>query len=140
MSSQHTPPTGGGSPAAAPAEGTQPVLWVFRGVASLLLLVLLGQATTAGQLLEGSQSMRAAHSTGGMIAVVLGLALLIVAVLVWRRGIGWPTLVSLVVLLATAGQFMLGMSGGIAVHIPLGTVLVGSAAFLVTWGWAKQRI
>jgi hypothetical protein len=63
----------------------------------------------------------------------------VAAVLLWRlgRGVGWPALVSLAVLLLGFVQSMLGGSGAVAAHVPLGMALFGLSVWLVVWSWRR---
>jgi hypothetical protein len=112
-------------------------LTAFKVVALLNMAAILVQAVTAGQLLSGATG--GLHGAGAMAVHVLGLAQLVVAVLVWRpgRGEGWPALVSLAVLLLGFVQSMLGGSGAVAGHVPLGMALFGLSVWLVVWSWRR---
>ncbi|TMR89163.1 hypothetical protein [Nonomuraea basaltis] len=109
----------------------------FKAVAVLNTLAVLVQAVTAGQLMSGGEA--GLHGMGAAPVHVLGLAQLVVAVLVWRpgRGAGWPALVSLAVLLLGFVQSMLGGSGAVAAHVPLGMALFGLSVWLLVWAWRR---
>jgi hypothetical protein len=110
-------------------------LTAFRAAALLNAAAVLFQAVTAGQMLGGAGP--GMHGAGSGAVHVLGLVLLVTAVLLWRpgRGAGWPALVSLVALLLGFVQTMLGGSGQVLVHVPLGAALFGVSVWLVTWSW-----
>ncbi|MEV5888896.1 hypothetical protein [Nonomuraea fuscirosea] len=105
----------------------------FKVVTALSTLSVLVQAVTAGQLLSGGAA--GAHGMGATAVHALALAQLVVAMLLWRpaRGPGWPALVSLVVLLLGFVQSMLGGSGAVAAHVPLGMALFGLSVWLLVW-------
>ena len=130
-------------PAASPGpdRGATRTLWFLRIASAVFLLAALLQAASAGQLLEGLASGRAAHGIGALLVGVLSLVQLVAAVLVWRpgRGAGWPAVLGLVVVLGTAVQLMAGVSGMRLVHVPLGTALVALGAWLVVWSWSRHR-
>ncbi|MFI7447350.1 hypothetical protein ACIBQX_07605 [Nonomuraea sp. NPDC049714] len=112
-------------------------LTAFKAVALLYMVAVLVQAVTAGQLLSGATG--GLHGVGAGAVLLLGLAQLVVAVLLWRpgRGAGWPALVSLAVLLLGLVQSMLGGSGAVAAHVPLGMALFGLSVWLVVWSWRR---
>ncbi|NRQ40117.1 hypothetical protein HII36_51085 [Nonomuraea sp. NN258] len=109
----------------------------FKGVAALSMASVLVQAVTAGQLMSGSGA--GIHGAGAGAVHVLGLLQLVAAVLVWRpgRGAGWPALVALAVLLLGFVQSMLGGSGAITGHVPLGMAIFGLNVWLVVWAWRR---
>ncbi|MFC4117548.1 hypothetical protein [Nonomuraea zeae] len=109
----------------------------FKAVAVLNTLAVLVQAVTAGQLMGGGGA--GLHGAGAGAVHVLGLAQVVVAVLLWRPGrqAGWPALVSVAVLLLGFVQSMLGGSGVVAVHVPLGMALFGLSVWLLVWAWRR---
>ncbi|MEU4575040.1 hypothetical protein ACBI99_30260 [Nonomuraea sp. ATR24] len=119
------------------APRTSGYLTAFKAVALLNAAAVLLQAVTAGQLMEGAG--RALHGAGAGAVHLLGLALVVSAVLVWRPGRGplWPSLVGLAVLLLGLVQSMVGGSGAVAVHVPLGMVLFGLSVWLLAWTFRR---
>ncbi|WP_049567216.1 hypothetical protein [Nonomuraea sp. SBT364] len=119
------------------APRTNGYLTAFKAAAVLNAAAVLLQAVTAGQLMEGAG--RALHGAGAGAVHVLGLALLVTAVLVWRPGRGpiWPAAVSLAVLLLGMVQSMAGGSGAVAVHVPLGMALFGLSVWLLAWSFRR---
>ncbi|QYC43166.1 hypothetical protein Nocox_27870 [Nonomuraea coxensis DSM 45129] len=109
----------------------------FRAVTVLNALAVLAQGVTAGQLMSGAGA--GMHASGAGAVHVLGLALLVSAVLLWRpgRGAGWPALVSLGILLLGMVQSMLGGTGAVAVHVPLGMTLLGLSVWLMVAAWRR---
>ncbi|MGN9842748.1 hypothetical protein ACTMTI_31950 [Nonomuraea sp. H19] len=109
----------------------------FKAVTVLNALAVLAQAVTAGLLMSGGGG--SLHGMGASAVHALGLAQLVVAVLMWRpaRGPGWPALVGLVVLLLGFVQSMLGGSGVVAAHVPLGMALFGLSVWLLVWAWRR---
>lgn len=109
----------------------------FKAVALLNALAVLVQAMTAGQLMSGGGA--GAHGMGALAVHVLGLALVVAAVLMWRpgRGAGRPALVALAVLVLGFVQSMLGGSGAVAAHVPLGMGLFGLSVWLLVWSWRR---
>lgn len=113
----------------------------FRILASLEVLAILGQATTAGQFIGGDSAMRAIHGSGAMVVMLVALLELVAGVLVWRPGHGrwWPAAVSLLVLVLGIVQSSLGGAGVVAVHVPLGVAMLGIAVWLASWAWSARR-
>ncbi|MEZ7130993.1 hypothetical protein ACBR40_37165 [Nonomuraea sp. AD125B] len=109
----------------------------FRAVTVLNTLAVLAQGVTAGQLLSGGGA--GLHASGALAVHVLGLAQLVAAVLLWRpgRGAGRPALVALGVLLLGFVQSMLGGTGAVAGHVPLGMALLGLSVWLLVAAWRR---
>jgi hypothetical protein len=111
--------------------------WAMRVAATGEVLLLLVQAATAGQLLEGVASARTLHGAGAIPVVVFAAAELVAAVVLWRRGRGpaWPVWAGGILVVATLVQAMLGGMGNRALHVPFGVGVVVLAAVLATWAW-----
>jgi len=109
----------------------------FQAAALLNMVAVLVQAVTAGQMMGGAAG--GLHGAGAGAVHLLGLALVVTAVLLWRpgRGAGWPALVSVAVLLLGFVQSMLGGSGAVAAHVPLGVALFGLSIWLVAGSWRR---
>ncbi|MEV4804528.1 hypothetical protein AB0K18_31400 [Nonomuraea sp. NPDC049421] len=109
----------------------------FKVVTVLNTLAVLLQAVTAGQLMSGGAA--GPHGMGASAVHLLGLVQLVVAVLLWRpgRGAGWPAVVGAAVLLLGFVQSMLGGSGAVAAHVPLGMGLFGLSVWLLVWAWRR---
>jgi hypothetical protein len=109
----------------------------FKVVAALNALVVLLQAVTAGQLMSGGAGDL--HGLGSFAVHLLGLALLVAGVLLWRpgRGAGWPAVASAAVLLLGFVQSAAGGSGAMALHVPLAMTLFGLSIWLVVWSWRR---
>src|SRR5690606_9306184 len=69
-----------------------------------------------------------------------GLATVVAGVLIRRPGRGplWPTLAALAVLLVGFVQSMLGGSGDLALHVPMGVALTALATWLTAWSWTRR--
>jgi hypothetical protein len=103
-----------------------------------MALILL-QAITAGQLLAGTPGWRAVHAGGAMVIVLIALAQVVTAILIWRPGRGTarmlgPTIGILVVLLV---QAYLGDSHNRAIHVPLGVLMFGGTLMLTRQLWSQ---
>ncbi|MFI9449575.1 hypothetical protein [Amycolatopsis sp. NPDC052450] len=103
-----------------------------------LAATLLVQGITAGQLLSGG-SGGLHHATGPFVTVAMVFQI-VAAVLVWRVGNGSARylVVSTVLLVLVSVQFLVGGSGDLAVHVPLGVALFGASTVLVAQVWAPR--
>ncbi|MEU4570934.1 hypothetical protein [Nonomuraea sp. NPDC023979] len=99
---------------------------VLRVVVVLHMLAMLAQAVTAGLLLS-SPDGRQMHMLSGGVLLVLGLAHLVAAILVWRPGGGPAMFVAPAVglLVFTGVAAALGVMGLKVLHLPLGVLLFG---------------
>jgi hypothetical protein len=123
---QHDHPATGRPPSRI-VRAMQLVLW-------LLTLAVFAQAVLAGLFLDGGDGWRGWHAVNGMLVLpLLALIQVILAVVVWRRGHGpgWLAVASVGLLLALLVQSMLGMTGQVAAHVPLGVAIFGLTGTLL---------
>jgi hypothetical protein len=107
---------------------------LMRVVLWLLAVSVFAQPVFAGLLLDGHDAWRDWHATNGMLVLpLLALAEVVLAALTWRttRAPGWLPLASLGLLLAIIIQGVLGMSGQLALHLPLGVAIFGLVGTLL---------
>ncbi|RSN58559.1 hypothetical protein DMH01_21135 [Amycolatopsis sp. WAC 04182] len=104
-----------------------------------LAATLLVQGITAGQLLSGAGGGGLHHATGPFVTVAMVLQI-VAAALVWRPGRGSARylVVSAILLVLVSVQFVVGGSGDLAVHVPLGVALFGASAVLVAQVWTPR--
>ena len=103
-------------------------------VLGLLAVAVFAQAVLAGLFLDGGDAWRDWHAINGMLVLpLLALIQVVLAVLMWRRsrGPGWLAVASLGLLLALLVQSVLGMTGQVAVHVPLGVAVFGLVGTLL---------
>lgn len=114
--------------------------WAMRVAATGEVLLVLLQAATAGQLLEGVASARTLHGAGAIPVSAFAAAELVVAAVLWRRARGpvWPVWASGALVVMTFVQAMLGGMGNRAVHVPFGVGLVVLASVLAAWSWRSR--
>ena len=118
----------------APHAGRPGIATLLRLVSWLLAASVFAQPLLAGLFLDGHTAWRDWHAANGMLLLpLLGLTQLVLAVLARRTGRspGWLPLASLALFLAIVAQNLLGMSGQLALHLPLGVALVGLAGTLL---------
>lgn len=104
-----------------------------------LAATLLVQGITAGQLLSGEGGSSVHHATGPFVTVAM-VVQLVAALLVWRVGRGsarYPA-ISAILLVLIGVQFVVGGSGDLAVHVPLGVALFGASTVLVAQVWSPR--
>jgi hypothetical protein len=133
-SSAHERPATG-RPGSGAARVMPVVLW-------LLAVAVFAQAVLAGLFLDGETVWRDWHAVNGMLVLpLLALSQVVLAVLVWRRGRGpgWLAAASLGLLVALLVQSLLGMTGQVAVHVPLGVAISGLTGTLLVRTRALTR-
>jgi hypothetical protein len=115
----------------------------YKAVSLLTALMVLAQPILAGQFVYGGESdMKDVHAVVGQSLHITVLIQLILAFLARRTfGIGLAAY-NLVLLVLVAIQAGIGFSDDgdvIAVHIPLGAILLTLAAFAAHLGFARGR-
>ncbi|ONI77941.1 hypothetical protein ALI144C_31575 [Actinosynnema sp. ALI-1.44] len=113
---------------------------LMKATTVFLAAALLVQGITAGQLLSTEDGRQLHHATGPLVTVAMALQI-IAAFLVWKAGRGSARylVASALMMVLVAVQFVVGGSGNLAVHVPLGVALFGGAAALVTQVWPTRR-
>ncbi|WP_086729267.1 hypothetical protein [Streptomyces carpinensis] len=109
----------------------------LRAVTTVHAAALFTQAILAGRFLSGDYDMLTAHAVNANVIVTVGLVQVVVAVVYWRRGRGpgRPAAVSAVLLVAEAGQAVLGYQRSLGVHVPLGVTLIAAGLLLLVQVW-----
>ncbi|UMP03342.1 hypothetical protein [Amycolatopsis sp. EV170708-02-1] len=105
----------------------------------LLAATLLVQGITAGQLLSGGGGGSVHHATGPLVTAAM-IVQIVAALLVWRvgRGSARHAAISAILLVLIGVQFVVGGSGDLAVHAPLGVALFGASTVLVAQVWSPR--
>jgi hypothetical protein len=104
-------------------------LQILVGLTALSILV---QSVTMGLYLRGDEGMLDAHVAGAMTAATLTLLQAVLAIVfAWRRDGPWPVaLAAFAMLVAVAVEMGAGFAHQTALHLPLGLLLFGGAAWL----------
>jgi hypothetical protein len=113
--------------APASVRAMRVVLWV-------LAVAVFAQAISAGLFLDGHDGWVGWHAVNGMLVLpLLAVTQLVMAMLVWRRGHGpaQMAIASVGLLLALLVQGVLGETGQVVVHVPLGVAIFGLVGTLL---------
>lgn len=112
----------------------------FRAIITAHCVLILVQAALAGRYLSGGFDTITIHSANSGFVMLLGLAQLVTAGLLWRpgRGPGWPIGASLLICFAEVVQIGAGFSPELGLHVPLGVALFGVTAAMTGWAWSAR--
>lgn len=118
-----------------PRAGFRVSRWFLRIVLTLIALLAASQPVTIGQYLDGRYALLDVHATGAAALEQLGL--LLIAVTIWYVVAGGRTWTLLLLGLAVAieVQAVMGYTRILAVHVPLGVLVVGGAIGFAIWSW-----
>ena len=116
------------------------MLTALRVVAVLHALSMALQPILAGMFLSGQDGMIDVHAMNGMIVAVVCLVQTIFALVLWRRGkVARAIFATSLALFVLEGlQIAFGYQHTLWIHIPLGTMLMGGTAVLMTRIMAPQ--
>lgn len=122
-------------PAPYAPGGPRKSLWAVRVVAVLHALVVLAQPVLAGFFLDGDVDAIVVHEGNAHLAVGMAFFLGIAGIVYAWPGGGrwWPALAGLGFLLLEEAQTGFGYGRILAVHIPLGVLLVVVALAFAAW-------
>ena len=111
--------------------------WPLRITSSLAALLLFNQAVFAGQFLAGTFPALQTHRDNATVAGLAVLAAGAAAALIrWPgRGPIWPMLACLGLFGLIAVQIALGFARVLALHIPLGVLIILGGGLLAAWSW-----
>ena len=118
-------------------------LWTYRIVASVAAVLLFAQSILAGQFI-GDKNDKIAfmlHRENAILASVVVLLLVVAAILsIWPGGGPRAVLPRAIgLLVVTAGEGAAGFAKLTALHIPLGVLLIGIAAWMAIASWMPHR-
>ncbi len=109
-------------------------LIALRLVACLHAVAICLQPVFAGIYLNGSGAAMRMHEPTGLALTVTGLFQLLIATIWWRNGgLLLAPVVALLITLGEVVQVAMGYSRQLAIHIPLGVALVGTAVAFALW-------
>ncbi|HEX8488064.1 MAG TPA: hypothetical protein VF642_05925 [Propionibacteriaceae bacterium] len=126
-------------PSAAPHRRLfLPTLYVLRVLATLNALLVLAQAWSIGQYLNGDYPLLGVHGTGAGIAILSALILGLVAVVHVLSGGPWRVLAAVPLFFAEGFQTGMGYARQLGIHVPLGVAIVTLAVLLALWCWSPS--
>jgi hypothetical protein len=139
------PPDDAGTDAATSAE-PEPrrvrrwTLVLFRAAITLEALLVLGQPVLAGDYLSGRYDALRLHEANAMATAGVAVLQLVAAVLLRRPGGGprWPIGGATALVAGEAGEIVLGFHRVLAVHVPLGVLLVTGVALQLARAWTPR--
>jgi hypothetical protein len=110
---------------------------LFKAVVTLHAAMTITQAIAAGGVLQASTLGLIVHQAVGGTLLLVAFLQVPAAVLAWRPGglPAWPIGVCAALVVAEIAQVALGATGVLAVHVPLGVAIVGTAVALAVWAW-----
>jgi hypothetical protein len=116
-------------------------LWTYRIVATVAAVLLFVQSILAGQFLgdKTNKLAFALHRENAILSVAVVLVLVVAAILSVRPG-GGPRAVlprAIGLLVVTAGEAVAGFAKLTALHVPLGVLLIGIAAWMAIASWRR---
>lgn len=117
-------------------------MWIhlpFRVAISVAATLLALQAVFAGQFLGGTYDALGTHRENATVAGIAVLVAAVAAVPMWRPGGGrlWPVLACLGLFGLIAAQIAIGFARIIAVHVPLGVLIVVATVLLTVRAWKR---
>jgi hypothetical protein len=131
------------TPTAAAKSAPAWPLWTYRIVATVAAVLLFAQSILAGEFV-GDKNDRFAfmlHRENAILATVVVLLLVVAAILSVRPGGGPRTVLprAIGLLVVTAGEAAAGFAKLTQLHIPLGVLLIGIAAWMAISSWVPPR-
>lgn len=135
MRQSATAPTPTAARRPRPPLRTRITWWFLVVVLGIHATLAVGQPIFAGALLSGNADAITFHETGGEMMHLASFAQLPISVLFWRPGRGpwWPALATVLLVVAEGAQIGLGQAHQLAIHVPLGVLIVGSVIALFVW-------
>lgn len=109
----------------------------LRVVVTLHALLVFAQPVLAGRFMAGDYRMLGVHGGNATVITLLGYVQVVVAFLYWRPagGVAWPAVASLGISAVETVQVLLGYARSIAIHVPLGVLVVLVNIFMAIWAW-----
>jgi hypothetical protein len=115
--------------------------WLLRVTVTVEALLALGQPILIGAFLQGHYGALGLHQTNATLTGAAAGVMAVAAIVYWRPGRGrpWPAWLCLVIVAAVVVQIILGYSRVLAIHIPLGVLIVTADLLLAVWVWRPSR-
>lgn len=110
-----------------------------RVLVSAHAVAIIGQPVFAGGYLGGDYDMLWPHRWGADVASYLGLAQVLAGLVLWlAHGPRWVFWAGLLLSAGEGVQYVAGLGGALALHIPLGVALVTAAVLMTIAVWRPQ--
>lgn len=130
------PPEPPPSAATTPRRLFLPALYLLRVLATLNALLVIAQAWSIGQYLNGDYPLLRLHATVAGIAILSAAALGLVAVVYAFAGGPWWSVGTVLLFLAEGFQTGMGWARQLGIHVPLGVAVVTLAVLVAVWSWS----
>ena len=130
------------TPRTTPPPRPLVTLWLLRIALTVHALAALAQPVIAGRYLSGHFDALIVHAANAGLVMLTTIVAFGAAVLYWAagRGAGWPALTLAAMFVAVIAQTALGALRVLAIHIPLGVVIVALAVGLVVWSFRPAAL
>lgn len=118
-------------------RGPRVTLWLLRAATSAFLLAVLAQPVLAGRYLSGEFDALGVHALNARAVILLSMVVAAASLLFATLGRGrfWPLPVAVALFLGAGFQTGSGYARQLALHIPLGVVIVTAAVLLAVAVW-----
>lgn len=116
-------------------------LQLLRATLVLHAVLVVAQPIAAGYFLSGNvDAMNDVHATiGGTVWMIAFLQTIVAACYtIVGGGRVWPAILSPVLVIAEFVQMTFGYLQNFAVHVPLGTAIVGTVLWTTVWSFRKS--
>jgi hypothetical protein len=115
--------------------------WLLRAAVTIEAVLAIAQPIFIGTFLQGHYDALASHQANATIVAVAAFAMVVAAGLHWRLGRGPVRVVvaCVVNLAAIVVQVASGYARALAIHIPLGVLIVAASMLLLVWAWRPAR-
>jgi hypothetical protein len=121
--------------------GSRWAVWWFRIIITLTAALMYDQAILAGQFLAGTYAALQFHATMANVSNGFVIASLVFAILLRRKGRGplWPVFATIGLILLAALQTTAGYDHLLALHVPLGVMLIVLVTLVAVWAWVGTK-
>lgn len=116
------------------------LVW-FRISITATTVFMYSQAVLAGQFLSGLYGALQLHAIGANVATVSVMVSSVFAILLRRKwgGPRWVIFAMLGLFVIALLQVQAGYSRALALHVPLGVLLIAVSTLLAAWSWMGTR-
>lgn len=115
-------------------------MWFLRGSLTLTAILMFAQAVSAGLFMDGRSSAFGVHREMATVAGVALIAGIVAAVLVrwFGRAPRWPIAATIGLLMLMSLQAFAGFRSLVALHVPLGVIVILLSIALAWWAWRPR--